>query len=472
MRFDAPHILIRTASLEVASSRFRAPRNDVELVSFFSFCFAQDNKRKNNGNRRHCEATKWPKQPLSYKFLFKSAIAACAFLSCFLCTTANAAFPTGWSRSCAITVQHAQVTADQVDFPILVSYRATSNNETNLPDEMIQTGNQNAAQDNGGDIRFTLDAAGATPLHYEIVLFSKNATLTNAKAEIWVKLPSISASTDTTLYVWYKGPGGSTTPSVDDATWGSQGVWSTDFKGVWHLPDGASLTTNDSTSNINNGILQGTTPPSAVSGRIDGAGTFGGTSATAQVNIANTFWNAQMTMSAWIKCSSCQGILSSGSDGKGIAIAAYGGNLGMVYMGNDWVVTANNISDDKWHYVVLVRDTSIGNETRNKLYIDGNEGAYSYRHALTGSSPTGTSSIGTYFQTSSGSSGQYTNGVIDETRISYAARSADWIKTEYNNQSAPDNFIARGQPATAGTTVAPASVTGLSAVSGVGSVAY
>lgn len=82
-----------------------------------------------------------------------------AFIIIFLTTPAWAAFPTGWQRSCALTVQKAKVPADQVDFPVLVSYNATSASATNLPDEMVQTGSGSEAQSDGGDIRFTSDAA-------------------------------------------------------------------------------------------------------------------------------------------------------------------------------------------------------------------------------------------------------------------------------------------------------------------------
>jgi hypothetical protein len=38
----------------------------------------------------------------------------------------------------------------------------------------------------------------------------------------------------------------------------------------------------------------------------------------------------------------------------------------------------------------------------------------------------------------------YLNGALDEVRISNIARSADWIKTEYNNQKSPSTFYAYG----------------------------
>ena len=39
---------------------------------------------------------------------------------------------------------------------------------------------------------------------------------------------------------------------------------------------------------------------------------------------------------------------------------------------------------------------------------------------------------------------QLFDGIIDEVRISSMARGADWIKTEYNNESSPGGFYAVG----------------------------
>ncbi len=48
---------------------------------------------------------------------------------------------------------------------------------------------------------------------------------------------------------------------------------------------------------------------------------------------------------------------------------------------------------------------------------------------------------------------RFFNGLIDEARIASVARSADWLNTEYNNQSAPGTFETLGSeqvPAGAG----------------------
>lgn len=49
----------------------------------------------------------------------------------------------------------------------------------------------------------------------------------------------------------------------------------------------------------------------------------------------------------------------------------------------------------------------------------------------------------------------YYPGVIDEVRVSSIARSADWITTQYNNQSATSTFYTLGSEETSGGAVAP-----------------
>ena len=57
------------------------------------------------------------------------------------------------------------------------------------------------------------------------------------------------------------------------------------------------------------------------------------------------------------------------------------------------------------------------------------------------------------------SGGYYFSGAINEVRVSSIGRSADWIATEYNNQSNPSTFASMG-PAN------PPNISGLSPTSG------
>ena len=40
------------------------------------------------------------------------------------------------------------------------------------------------------------------------------------------------------------------------------------------------------------------------------------------------------------------------------------------------------------------------------------------------------------------SASSYFDGSVDEVEISTVARSADWIKTQYNNQNSPTSFLS------------------------------
>jgi len=79
----------------------------------------------------------------------------------------------------------------------------------------------------------------------------------------------VSHSSDTVFYMFY----GNSSVTTDQSN--KTGVWDSSFKGVWHLPNGSTLSASDSTSNGNNGTNHGA---SAATGKIDGSASFNGTS--------------------------------------------------------------------------------------------------------------------------------------------------------------------------------------------------
>ncbi|MFC1678464.1 hypothetical protein ACFLZ9_01860, partial [Patescibacteria group bacterium] len=85
--------------------------------------------------------------------------------------------------------------------------------------------------------------------------------------------------------------------------------------------------------------------------------------------------------------------------------------------------------DSGWHHVVLTYDRNAGGTTEMKLYVDGvlvATGDYS--------GVINTNANKLYI-------GSSTEGVIDEVRVSDIAKSQEWVKTEYNNQSSVNNFL-------------------------------
>jgi hypothetical protein len=394
--------------------------------------------------------------------------------SILFASSACAAFPVGWSGRCPITVQHAQVAGDQADFPVLVSYRVTANNEMNLPDEMMQTGNPNAAQSDGGDIRFTLDQAGTQPLHYEIVKFTQNAVLANAIAEIWVKLPNIYTSKDVTFYVWYKASSAQTTPAANDAAWGSQGVWAASFDGVWHLkeaPTGAVGDFKDSTSSGYNST-DTANQPAQTTGKIDGGLSFSTKYITA--GAVGNYTASPFTFSLWVNPTAvdwvngsivfykggwqssgyyayfANGALGGGAKCVGISFNQAGANQRVE-------TTANSITTGVWQYVVITRSGAVG-----KIYVNGVDVTGNTQSIVNPVSSASEFMIGKY------SSPDYPYiGVLDEVRAASAARSFTWVSTEYNNQNAPQTFLARGS-----VEGMQASLAGIGSITGVSSITY
>jgi hypothetical protein len=116
--------------------------------------------------------------------------------------------------------------------------------------------------------------------------------------------------------------------------------------------------------------------------------------------------------------------------------------------------SGSDFMTDAWHYLVMKRSGST-----TTAYLDGNS-------AFSTTSFTGTAATGSYLFFSKGypRSLYSLDGKSDEFRVSYTARSAGWIKSEYNNQSSPATFYSIGSE-DFGSSWAPA-ITNLSPTSG------
>jgi len=120
------------------------------------------------------------------------------------------------------------VDSDLTDFPVLISFTDT---------DLIQT---NESQ--GRDFVFT-QSDGLTELSHEIEKFDN----TTGEVIAWDKLPTLSASSTTEMYMYYKG---------DTIGFNSADVWNDDYVLVWHLNQTSTGTIGefrDSTSNGNDG---------------------------------------------------------------------------------------------------------------------------------------------------------------------------------------------------------------------------
>ena len=128
----------------------------------------------------------------------------------FLVPHANAAwYNPAWGYRNLLTINSSSVTTAGVtsstynNFPVLVSF--SSNGQL-----------QAAAQASGTDILFT-QSDGATLLNYEI----EHYTGGTGELEAWVKMPTISTSTNTSFYMYYGNPSATTSLHNAANTWDS-----------------------------------------------------------------------------------------------------------------------------------------------------------------------------------------------------------------------------------------------------------
>lgn len=365
------------------------------------------------------------------------------------------AFPVGWTRRCPLVIQHGQVPANQTAFPVLIT-----NASGCLPAEMVTLSGPNAAQSDGGDIRFSSDLAGTSQLACEIVVWTQNATSSAAVAEIWVPVSVLTAS-DVTIYVWYNAGGGLSQPAAN-ASFGSQAVWDANYCAVYHCQDGTTIAGTDSTSKGNN-FDHYNGSPTASAGKIDGAITVSGSNSIIIKTLAVSYPGgaSAQTCECWINPSS----LSAGygfavaygdvsAAFKGVFIGKHGSD-GIIGIQSNFFTVTSAWATSTWYHVVFTYDGIQG-----RAYING---------SLTAGPTTQTANITNNLSNHSwiGDDGfaEYFAGTVDEYRVSTTNRSTNWITTQYNNQNSPGSFILAG---TAGPVSGSSSLFRVTSLSGLG----
>ena len=116
---------------------------------------------------------------------------------------------TGYTYRRALSLDCTKTAVSLTDFPVLVKLTSTNFDFTKT-------------RSDGYDIRFT-SSDGTTQLKYEVERFS----VTTLAAEIWVKIPTYSSTSDTLIYMYY---GKSDATSGEDAI----NVWDSNNKLVLH----------------------------------------------------------------------------------------------------------------------------------------------------------------------------------------------------------------------------------------------
>jgi hypothetical protein len=357
----------------------------------------------------------------------KFSSAQVALIPALLCAS------NGYSYQRAITIDHTKVpNTDQTNFPFLF-------NTTDPAFKSTANGGP-VTNPNGYDIIFTSDPAGQNLLDFEMEEYDP----IHGQVIAWMRIPTLSHTTDTVLYMFYGNS--SITTSQQNTT----GVWDSNYMGVWHVANSnGQLSLIDSTNNRNYATNNGAVP---TTGQIDGGmQTNGSTYATigTPASLANlALGNA--TFSAWVNSASgAGGRIMGKDDGNGNNGWALGVdsnnyvNFMVIYGGSNFgLVSTVPVNNATWSHIVVTLAGS-PNQSQATIYINGVP------------SGTGTGGAGgtaddsaqiAYLAnaTFAGHDSAPLNGSEDEFRISNTIRSADWISTEFSNQSSPSTFYTLG----------------------------
>ncbi len=322
----------------------------------------------------------------------------------------------GYSYVRAIDIDHTKVpNTDQINFPFLFS----------MTDPLLATtaNNGHVVNPNGYDIIFTSDPGGQNPLPYELEEYNP----ATGQAVAWVQIPDLSHTSDTVIYLFYGNPNITTSQQNPTA------VWDSNYKGVWHLPNGNNLSANDSTANGNNGKVVGAT---ATTGKIDG-GLNNPNSTSGYIDLSSTPLAAAtpsaFTLEAWVNISgmgSYPAVIdfdANNSSNWGI-YGESGNGIGLVVANTMQTMIPLGSFSVGWNHIVATNNSNGPTMYLNGTPAGGSWSDSSYDNGVT------SASIGL------GYSGRLFNGLIDEVRVSNIVRSADWIATEYANENSPFTF--------------------------------
>lgn len=342
-----------------------------------------------------------------------------------------------------VTSNSALLPATQTDYPLLVSVTDNALKSAANGGPIVNTDAGRPA-----DFGFYSDTGLTTLLDFEVKFWNP----VTGELVAFVKIPSLALGT-----VFYAGMGDAAIATFQGDI---NGTWISAYKAVIHMPDGTTLTANDSTSGANHGT---NTDATAVVGQIGGgAADFNGISA--RITLANEAnfdfncdqtWSYQILYKAAAANPSLIGTLLSkqGSDGaggsRGFSLFIRGDTL------NDpFEVQMNNLSatlaavvrfpranDVNWH-LITVTNSGNGQASGVKLYDNATEQTPTViTNSLLGQTIL-TNELFTIGRRP-GFTDLYFVGSGQEVRVRNDVLTANWITADHNSLSDNATFVAK-----------------------------
>ncbi|MBT4360857.1 MAG: DUF2341 domain-containing protein [Candidatus Marinimicrobia bacterium] len=344
-------------------------------------------------------------------------------------TSDLSAQPAGYGHRKLITLNSSQISGStaHTNFPVMVEF-------TDVKLKSLANGG-GVVNPSGFDIIFT-EADGSTLLDQEL----QNYDPATGHVLSWVRLPVLSPTVDTDIYLYYG----------NDAIFTNQSTtstWNANYLSVWHLED-----LNDSSPNghtlLNNLTVVNPAGVLGAAREFDGDGDY----LEDQNGAIYLDQLADITVSIWAKPDAIdtdRGLYiaktPAGNDNKLSLRADAAGSIGGAGI-NRWRTTIrasdgnqkHNSSDNQvttsWHNLTLARVAGSATD----LYINGSLDVGATQTTRSGNTQGAlTFIIGKGITDLTASSW---DGLIDEIRVSNIALSADWIATEHTNMATPGTF--------------------------------
>lgn len=339
-------------------------------------------------------------------------------------------FSTNWGYRKKITIASSKIDAVLTNFPVCI-------NETDADLKHTGSGGQVGKSD-GTDILFTL-SDGTTQLSHEIEQYVS----TTGKVVIHVKVPSVSATVDTDIYIYY---GYASASDQQDIT----GTWDGNFESVHHHHvDPSSSPLTDSTTHGRDFTVRGSmTTADFVDTDVGKGWDHDGTD---DGSYNNTHWNI-LSQSAF----TLEQIFETPNAPS---------------VGHDTLITANGTSATAPACLLRIKSTGvlegfahIGGASRTVQtpgavpYNQANYGAFNwltgghYNITLNGTLTASGSTLGSSFSRGSddweiadwisSTTDQSAEAIISETRISSTKRSSAWMDATYETLLNPSTFYS------------------------------
>jgi hypothetical protein len=347
-------------------------------------------------------------------------------------SSSGSAVTGSWTNRKKMTVAHSQVASTLANLPVVFSLTD--------PNLMAVNNGGFVGRADGSDILFTA-SDGATQLNHEIETYNP----ATGQLIAWVQVSFLTPAQDAVIYMYYGNP---LSPTQQNPT----GAWDANYHGVWHLPDGTTLNTADSTTGATAspyGVVAGT-------GKLGGgANILGGTSflrytgltAASLDGLAGT--GQDKTVSLWVNPNNygfgLAGLVdksfddSTGYGGWGLWLQSSGKAKWWSAHGLDLNDTGGaTIPANAWTHLTVTWSAS---SKTASFYVNGVLNSTQQNSAIVEQSSSGQPLVLGALHNGGASSFP---GMIDEVEVSNSVRPAAWIQTEYNNQASPSSFLTEG----------------------------